>query len=413
MTVSPTTPSTHRADVAVSCADITTVSIIGAGVMGRAIAACSVASGYHVRIVDVNLELAANAVRAIQAGLSVGAKHGPHFLSGLSSSSVTMATIGEDLADSNLVIEAVPEKLATKLAVLSSIEPHLLRHAVIASNTSSIPIAEMAEALQFPERLCGLHFCHPVSERTLVEVISATSTSIETERQAFAYAASLGKSPVKVRDSPGFVLNRLLSLYLTEALELMLEGVDVELLDEVACEFGMPCGPLRHLDEFGIDVSLQVGSTLLRAYPERFVPSELLIAMYKAGRLGCKSGEGFYGDGGNRLAPAVREIISNRCRTSEPKNKAEVTQRLLMPMLLEATRILEEGGIETADAIDSILRDGLGTTSCYRGLFSWADACGAETFLNWLEHFQVLGKRFEPTSLLNRAVANGERFTCS
>ncbi|MCA9077687.1 MAG: NAD(P)-binding domain-containing protein [Planctomycetaceae bacterium] len=405
-----TSSSTHRVDDVTSHTGIRTVSIIGAGVMGRAIAACSVRNGHRVRIADANPQAATDAVREIQTAASWGSIKEPHFARSSFSPIVIVATTDKDLEDSDLVIEAVPERLEIKRTILSRIEPHLRQDTVIASNTSSIPISTMAGALQSPARLCGLHFCHPVSERPLVEVIAAVTTSIETQQRAFAYAASLGKSPVVVRDSPGFVLNRILSPYLTEALELLLEGTDVSLLDETALEFGMPCGPLRHLDAFGIDVSLEVGRTLLRAFPDRFVPSELLIAMYKAGRRGCKTGDGFYAANDDRLAFAVRDIIDQRSRRSHDMTADDVRRRLFLPMFLEATRVLEETVVDTPAIIDTVLRDGLGMTSEYPGLFGWADAHGAGTLLEWLHPVRPHGARFEPTSLLKTAAANGETF---
>ncbi len=391
-------------------ARIRTVSIIGAGVMGRAIAACSVRSGHHVQIADAYPQAATDAVREILTSPTSGLIRGPHFAKSSSSAVIRVVTSDADLAAADLVIEAVPENLALKREVLSRIGRHLSRHTVVASNTSSIPISELAEALPTPGRFCGLHFCHPVAERALVEVIAAATTSTETKEQATAFAVALGKSPVVVRDGPGFVLNRILSPYLTESMELLLEGVDVQVLDQAAHDFGMPCGPLRHLDEFGIDVSLAVGATLLRAFPDRFIPSELLIAMYKSGRRGSKSGGGFYSTDGYpgdiRIAPAVRDIISQRSRKSHHMTTDEVSRRLFLPMFLEATRVLEERVVEIPDIIDQIVNDGLCMTSEYHGLFRWADALGVDTLLGCLEPFQPLGRRFEPTSLLVMVAAN-------
>ncbi|MCA9110220.1 MAG: hypothetical protein KDA52_09750 [Planctomycetaceae bacterium] len=374
------------------------MSVIGAGVMGRAIAACSVRKGFRVQIFDSNPDAAANAVCEFTSSSPSEHSSGPHFASPLHSDALTVATSFRELADADLVIEAVPENPAIKCQVLSELALSLNDRTIVASNTSSIPLSELIRTIPAPARFCGLHFCHPVAERPLVEVIATDATSAETCERAVAFAHAIGKSPVIVRDGPGFVLNRILSPYLTESMELVLEGVDIELLDRAAHEFGMPCGPLRLIDEFGIDVCLAVGATLLRAYPDRFIPSELLIALYKTGRRGSKSGGGFYDD--DQIAPCVRDIISKRSRPSPQTTIDEVHQHLFLPMFLEATRVLEEQAVESPETIDRILQDGLGMTANYRGLFGWAEAQGSGTLLSWLSALQSLGDRYAPTPLL-------------
>ena len=207
-----------------------------------------------------------------------------------------------------------------------------------------------------------------------------------------------------VRDSPGFLLNRLLVPYMNEALELLLDGAEIDALDRAAREFGMPLGPLTHFDEFGIDVALAVGRTLYRAFPDRIVPSELLVAMYKSGRLGRKSGSGFcltpHDFAVTRLVPDVRTMIYERLRHPLNLRSEEIAHRLFLPMLLEATRVLEESLVESPAMIDTALQLGLGMTSSYRGLFAWADAIGTARIIDLLQPLQPLGKRFEPTRLL-------------
>ncbi|MCA9027964.1 MAG: hypothetical protein KDA86_22330 [Planctomycetaceae bacterium] len=385
---------------------IRTVSVIGAGVMGRAIAACSVRKGFRVQIFDSNPDAAANAVREFTSSSPSEHTRGLHLASPSHSDSLTVATSFRELADADLVIEAVPENPAIKCQVLLQLAPALNGQTIVASNTSSIPLSELIQTIPVPESFCGLHFCHPVAERPLVEVITTDATSAETCERAVAFAHAIGKSPVIVRDGPGFVLNRILSPYLTESMELALEGVDIELLDQAAHEFGMPCGPLRLIDEFGIDVCLAVGATLLRAYPDRFIPSELLIALYKTGRRGSKSGGGFYDDD-DQIAPCVRDIISKRSRPSHQTTIDEIHQRLFLPMFLEATRVLEEQAVESPETIDRILQDGLGMTAEYRGLFGWAEAQGSGTLLSWLSTLQSLGDRYATTPLLLAMIDKG------
>jgi 3-hydroxyacyl-CoA dehydrogenase len=220
-------------------------------------------------------------------------------------------------------------------------------------------------------------------------------------------------APIVVRDSPGFLLNRLLVPYLNEALELLLDGADIKSLDRAATDFGMPLGPLALFDEFGMDVAIAVGRSLYQAFPERIVPSELLIAMYKSGRLGRKSGGGFYSTQADANAcevdPKVMELIQDRRRSQTSLPDDVVQRRLFLPMLLEATRAVEESLIDRPSTIDAALRNGLGMCRPDCGIFSWANAIGAARLLDCLQPLQTMGQRFEPTQLLLNAAESKKR----
>jgi 3-hydroxyacyl-CoA dehydrogenase/enoyl-CoA hydratase/3-hydroxybutyryl-CoA epimerase/3-hydroxyacyl-CoA dehydrogenase/enoyl-CoA hydratase/3-hydroxybutyryl-CoA epimerase/enoyl-CoA isomerase len=309
----------------------------------------------------------------------------------------------EQLSEVDLVIEAVAEDEAIKTAVLSRIEPVLRPDALLTSNSSSIPMTRLAACLEKPDRFCGLHFCYPVDKRPLVEIIGTVATNASTLAEVHNYATFIGMAPIAIRDAPGFLLNRLLVPYLNEALDLVLNRADIRTIETAATNFGFPAGPLAQLDEFGMDVALEVGKTLYRSFPDRIFPSELLIAMYKAKRLGRKTGRGFYFDDGVRsddIVPDVQKIVQRRSRNTDPVPDAEIERRLFLPMLLEATRALEESLVDSATIVDRALQDGLGMTDRYAGLFGWADAIGASTILEWLRLLQPLGQRFEPTSIL-------------
>lgn len=201
-------------------------------------------------------------------------------------------------------------------------------------------------------------------------------------------------APLVMRDSPGFLLNRLLVPFLNEAIELLLDGAAVEALDQAGLEFGMPVGPLALFDEFGIDVALAVGRSLYQAFPNRIVPSELIIRMYKSGRLGRKCGHGFYSapwaTGDRQVTPKVRQLIAERLRGGEPPDPDAIRHRLILPMLLEATRTLEEQLVDNPATIDKALHDGLGLTPRYSGLFAWARSVGSGRILQWLAPRQLL-----------------------
>ena len=370
---------------------IRAVGIIGAGVMGRGIAEQSARAGLQVTIFDENPAVALSAVQEIQSVVTGAAM-------------VSAATSTAEVAAADLVIEAVPEDFALKIAVLSCVDGHLKDGTVVASNSSSLSMIRLGTVLRNPSRFCGLHFCHPVRERPLVEVVRTALTSSQTVSLAYHYATDIGMSPIIIRDSPGFLLNRLLVPYMNETLELLLHGADVETLDLAAKSFGMPLRPLSLFDEFGIDLAMAVGRSLIQAYPDRIAPSELLIAIYKSGRRGRKCGDGFYLTAEDarlgRVDPNVMELIHKRRHSSERMPDDVVVRRLFLPVLLEATRALQESLAISPRIIDAALRDGLGMTPRYAGLFTWANSIGARTIIEWLQPLQSLGKRFEPTQLL-------------
>ena len=362
--------------------------------MGRGIAVANVSAGIRVFIADVDDNAAAAAVQEILRASPTSGNDVP----------VAVAvTSYEQLSEVDLVIEAVAEDEAIKTAVLSRIEPVLRPDALLTSNSSSIPMTRLAACLEKPDRFCGLHFCYPVDKRPLVEIIGTVATNASTLAEVHNYATFIGMAPIAIRDAPGFLLNRLLVPYLNEALDLVLNRADIRTIETAATNFGFPAGPLAQLDEFGMDVALEVGKTLYRSFPDRIFPSELLIAMYKAKRLGRKTGRGFYFDDGVRsddIVPDVQKIVQRRSRNTDPVPDAEIERRLFLPMLLEATRALEESLVDSATIVDRALQDGLGMTDRYAGLFGWADAIGASTILEWLRLLQPLGQRFEPTSIL-------------
>jgi 3-hydroxyacyl-CoA dehydrogenase len=407
----PSVPETGAPNSAVRFSTGQTVSIIGAGVMGRGIAAAAVRAGIPVRISDSNTMAAIVAVEQILASRESRAVPHLRLVDPIACPLISVATDDAAVADADLIIETVSENFELKSSILSRIDPHLRSGTIIASNSSSLSMTRLSAALQDPGRFCGLHFCHPVSERLLVEIVHTDVTTPETLRRATAFATSLRIAPIVIRDSPGFLLNRLLVPYLNESLELLLDGADVESLDRAAADFGMPHGPLALFDEFGIDVAIAVGRSLYRAFPERIVPSELLIAMYKSGRLGRKSGNGFYRTQqdatAGRVDPYVLNMICERRRTSSRPSDEEISRRLFLPVLLEATRVLQESLVNSSLVIDTALRNGLGIQGSHCGLFAWADRIGARTLIDWLQPLQKFGQRFETTELLlNAAMKN-------
>ena len=242
--------------------------------MGRSIAAESLLGGLRVVLSDVAEPILAGATEAIgrrlaEAGATLPRQTVARLLR------TTTEPAGPAACD--LVLESVPESLAAKRQLYAQLRPHLNRRAILASNSSTIPIARLAEGAVDPARFCGLHFLRPVEQRPLVEIVRGPQTAGGTVAAAAAYVRRLGRTAIVVGDGPGFVVNRLLFPY-RRALELLQQGVAPAVVDRAAGEFGMALGPLRLMDEIGLDTTLQAGLVLADAFPERIVRSGLLVS---------------------------------------------------------------------------------------------------------------------------------------
>ena len=263
------------------------VGIVGAGMMGAAIAAAHLRHLLPVVLYDIDANVLDAAAVSIAAEMRKAA--GPSSPEPLSRFLRPTADLAE-VAGCDLVLESIVETLPLKLRLLAQLQPCLSPHSIVASNTSTIPIDQLAGGLADASRFCGIHFCHPVRQRPLVEIVRGPQTSDLTIAAAVAHAERIGRIPIVVRDGPGFVVNRLLFPYLGEALELLREGASVEAIERAATDFGMAIGPLRLMDEIGLDTTLRAAWVLATAFPERIVSSPVLVSMVKAGRLGQKSG---------------------------------------------------------------------------------------------------------------------------
>ena len=317
---------------------------------------------------------------------------------GLLSTSTSPAILGE----SDLVVEAITENEEAKVATYRGLAGVLKPGVILASNTSTISITRLAEAAPDPGRFVGLHFFNPVDRMELVEVIRGARTTDETVASVVTLARQVRKTPIVVKDCPGFLVNRVLLPYMNEALTLLREGVPMDAIDEAATRFGMPMGPIALHDLIGIDTAAFAGKVMLDAYPDRTVPTRLLLDMVKAGRLGQKSGSGFRKHSGKKVEadPSLEAVLGPHRLDERPQSFEVITDRLFLSMFLEATRVLEEGIVrEPADA-DMGLILGIGFPPFRGGILRWADSVGHEEILRRLEPLRPLGKRFEPTASL-------------
>lgn len=370
------------------------VAVVGAGRMGRGITRSLLQAGYQVRLQDLDAARVWDVVRELD-------RH---------ETRLRPVCDMADLIESDIVIEAIVEDFSAKKRWMEEVEPLLPAKTILATNSSSFPLRSFADGLRYPSRLCGMHFCHPVEDRLLVEVVRGEKTSSAAITQAEDFVHRLGKTPVIVSDGPGFVLNRLLSLYLIEALELLKEGVTVEELNAVALQLGMPLGPLRQLDSFGLETAVAVGRQLWTAFPQRWIASELLIAVCKLRRRQGLVGHGFLKAevdpvphrSDDQLDPAVAQIVAERIHHTCSLTTAAIARRLWLPLLVESTRILEDGLVARLADIDRILELGLGMKLSVLNLEQRAASAGIKRLQDWLLPFQSLGGRFVPGSEFGR-----------
>lgn len=397
-------------------AKVHSVGVIGAGIMGAGIAAANIRRGISVVIDDASKETLRKSAQSILEEAAYDRElKGPdgHRVAELAPS-LDLCLVDQEFAGCDIVIEAVVENLDVKRQVFARIESQLRDTAILASNTSTIPITTMAENVRHPERFCGIHFFNPVRRMKLVEIIRGQQTSDETVLTAVAFAKRIGKMPIVLNDGPGFLVNRLLFPYMSEALALLAEGARIKDIDRAAKSFGMPMGPIELYDLVGIDTATYAGQVMSDAFPERIVASPILPAMVRAGRLGKKSGLGFfsYQNKQQRAAPdpGLDDFLSEYIAGDRAFTRDELTDRLFMPMLLEATRAIEDNIVRDPRDIDLGLIFGLGFPPFKGGLMFWADRVGARALVEKLKPLESVGVRMQPTQLLLDMADSGKTF---
>ena len=396
-----------------------TPAVVGAGIMGAGIAASHLRAGFPVTLVDVDGDVLARSVPDIldEAAWDRATKRPDAARARALAGRIRTATRLAAVADADLVIESVTERTDIKQQVLAELERTVAPEAVIATNTSTNPIARLAESLARPARFCGIHFFNPVRRMTLVEIVRGPATDDATVATAVAHVKRLGKCPVVVRDSPGFLVNRLLNPYLQEAVQLVREGVAAPRIDRAARAFGMPMGPIELVDMIGLDTAFYAGLVMNAAYGDRIEASPVIPALVKSGRLGRKSGHGFYAyRDAARRQPGTPDaeaaaIVARYALPPRQTPDAALADRLLLPMLLEALRVLDEGIVRDGRDIDLAVIHALGFPAFRGGLLAWADTLGAAGVLARLEPLADLGPRMQPPAGLVALARAGGSFT--
>jgi 3-hydroxyacyl-CoA dehydrogenase/enoyl-CoA hydratase/3-hydroxybutyryl-CoA epimerase/3-hydroxyacyl-CoA dehydrogenase/enoyl-CoA hydratase/3-hydroxybutyryl-CoA epimerase/enoyl-CoA isomerase len=317
------------------------------------------------------------------------------------------------MSDREVVIEAIIENEDAKVQAYRELQKSLSADAILASNTSTISITRMGRSVGNPANFAGMHYFNPVDRMQLVEVIRGEKTSDVTVATLVALAKKIGKTPIVVRDCPGFLVNRILFPYLNESLVMLEEGASPRALDKAATAFGMPMGPVTLNDLVGLDTSLYAGRVINTAFADRATSSRILDELVKAGRLGQKTGAGFYSyaKGSRGSDDPVFEAMLGRCRTgSRTFDAEEITDRLMLPMLTEASRILMERIVRDPADVDMGLILGIGFPPFRGGLLRWADTVGLGEINKKLERYSKMGPRFHPTEQMKQLAAAGKGF---
>jgi 3-hydroxyacyl-CoA dehydrogenase/enoyl-CoA hydratase/3-hydroxybutyryl-CoA epimerase len=390
-------------------------AVLGAGIMGGGIAQLVADKGIPVRLRDVRGDALLTAMRhaaTVWKEQVDRRRMSPREMrQRLGFIAPTLDETG--FARVDIVLEAVVENLDVKQKVLAAMEERIGERAVFASNTSTLPISEIAARAVRPERVVGLHFFNPVHRMPLVEVIAGQRSAPESVATVHAFARTLGKVPVVVRDAPGFLVNRILMLYFNEALRLLAEGVTIEAADAAMLEFGMPMGPFALMDEIGLDTGQHAAAVLEGAFGKRIgAATPILQAQVAAGRLGKKNGKGFYHYKNGRRAGAdtsAAKLASPGAPLSLPVETLQ--ERMVLAMANEAAVCLEDGVVREPRDVDIAMVFGTGFPPFRGGLLRYADSIGLPVLVDRLARLaDAQGERFRPAALLRDMVREERRF---
>ncbi|MEH6465150.1 MAG: fatty acid oxidation complex subunit alpha FadJ [Shewanella psychromarinicola] len=393
------------------------VMVLGGGLMGGGIASVTTTKAkIPARVKDISEQGLSNALAYAYKLLDKGVKRRHMTPAARDKLMALMTTTTEykGIKDADIVVEAVFEDLALKHQMVKDVERECGENTIFASNTSSLPIGQIAEAASRPENVIGLHYFSPVEKMPLVEVIAHKTTSPETIATTVAFARKQGKTPIVVQDGAGFYVNRILALYMNEAAQLLLEGQRIEHLDSSLVKFGFPVGPMTLLDEVGIDVGGKISPILEKELGARFKAPAAFEKLLADDRKGRKNGKGFYQYGPKaKKAKSVDESVYKVLDISiaSDKEAKNVAERCTIQMLNEAVRCLEEGIIASARDGDIGAIFGIGFPPFLGGPFRYIDTLGASNLVATLQGYQSLyGERFSPCDTLVKMAREGSLF---
>jgi len=390
------------------------ITVVGAGIMGGGIAQWASSRDIPVILRDINHDAIAKGLAGIAKIYEQAVKR--HALTKVEARAgmdrVSPSAVDVPLHSADVIIEAAVEKMDLKKQLFARLDELAGPNTILASNTSALSISEIATATKHPERVIGIHFFNPVHRMQLVEVVVGRQTSPEVVRRAVKFVQQIGKLPVVVRDAPGFLVNRILMPYLIEAGHLFENGARVEDIDESMLEFGMPMGPLRLIDEVGVDVSNHVAADLASKFSDRMHCPEVLSKMIADQLLGKKSGKGFYLHSKKGKEPVVNMRIDKyHSGTSCAKlTRDELRTRMVLLMINESARCLEGGIVDEAADVDFGMIMGTGFAPFLGGPLRFADNVGLSLVVAEMKRLADEEPRFTPCNLLQTLAGTGQTF---
>ncbi|AVL73927.1 fatty acid oxidation complex subunit alpha FadB [Providencia rettgeri] len=401
----------------------THAAVLGAGIMGGGIAYQSASRGVPVLMKDINEKSLELGIEEAQKLLNKQFERGKITAAQMAT---TLAAIHPSLSysgieSSQIVVEAVVENPKIKAAVLTEVESLIAPDTLLASNTSTIPISTLASSLKRPENFCGMHFFNPVHRMPLVEIIRGKQTSEDTIAKVVAYANKMGKTPIVVNDCPGFFVNRVLFPYFAGFNLLLQDGADFREIDKIMeKEFGWPMGPAYLLDVVGIDTAFHAEQVMAEGFPERMSKTgkNAISVMFEQQRFGQKNGKGFYlyekdkkGKPKKVNDPHTDELLASICSTKRSFTKEEIIARMMIPMVNEVVRCLEEGIIQSPSDADIALVYGLGFPPFRGGAFCYLDTLGSQSYFKTAESLEHLSPLYQaPKGLKEKAVTNARYY---
>lgn len=391
------------------------VGVLGGGLMGSGIAYVTAANvGVPVRIKEKDDPSVGRAFKAVRSVLDERVKK-RSITAREATAKMALVTGGADLqgfGNADLIIEAVFEDLRLKKDVLRDVEAITRDDCIFASNTSSLPISQIAEGAKRPQNVIGMHYFSPVPKMPLLEIITTPQTADWVIATCVDVGRKQGKTVIVVNDGVGFYTSRIIAPYMNEAADLLAEGADVEELDKALVDFGFPVGPITLLDEVGIDVAAKVAKILHEAFGDRLGAPEVLEKFVEEGRLGRKNQKGFYTyDGKKKRVDESAYALLPYGADRKHFDPREMAERCTLQMVNEAIRCLGENILRSPRDGDIGAIFGLGFPAYLGGPFRYADALGPAALLEILDHWQQkLGSRFEPAPLLRDLAAKGKRF---
>jgi len=403
---------------------VKTIGVLGAGLMGAGITQVSIQSGHEVLLKDMDTKGISRGLAQINKNLSTDLKR--RKISLLDYNLMTSRIVpftnndanwGAHFKSADMVIEAVFESMEVKHKVVRELEQFIPEHCVIATNTSALPIIEISKASKRPENVVGLHYFSPVEKMPLLEIISTPKTSPETLSKAFAVGLKQGKTPILVKDVPGFYVNRCLGPFMVEVMILLLKGVDPLLIDEAMVEFGFPLGPLSLADEVGLDVAYHVFKYLQQHLPTRMEGGvQLIEGIVQKGLLGKKSGKGFFihssGKGKKKqVNPEALEAIKSFAQSPLTVDKKGIQDRIAGRFINEAAFCLQDEIIANPSDGDIGAVFGIGFPPFRGGPFQYLDQIGVNNFVDTMNRLRdQSGSGFEPAPILVSYAKEGKKF---